>query len=507
MRTKKPQFADWTDEQITNLGFTLEEAYEPEPPQSVTDMLTAAEKEADAAQPISLQSIRKDWVYIEQQKRFVRRSDGLIYDIEAFNNAFAHVRIVGKAPNTALAPFLFRLPIGAGRLPTFKTFCFLPGQPEEVDGKFNQWVPSDIEPEPGDTTLWDGHLNYLYGDPTNVLNWYAWIYQNQSLHPNHALVQHGEVQGTGKSVVQCIVGRLLGSTAMAGISQATLMLPHASWPLRTKLAWIEVRSADKRLTNILHELITGPTVHVDMKNAHDIDIPNVLALVLETNRKNVMEGLDWSDRRYLMASTDRDGVILQPRSPDYYHKFYGVNGVGGLLNDRKALSAIAYQLTHHDLKGYNGQGRAPYSIAKQEIMDESASELERWMMEHADEAPLSYLLVKVDDVVEVLPSDIVRRGDDVRQAVADVIKRKFKGENLGKVRFGGRHDPQPRLWALNVNTTGPLRRGALKAASLVRLYHDERTHWEPQRLSPEEVATVAEQTKAAIAEFATDPAE
>ena len=42
-------------------------------------------------------------------------------------------------------------------------------------------------------------------------------------------------------------------------------------------------------------MITGDTIHVDSKNVHDLDIPNVLAFWLESNKEDAIRGMDNSD--------------------------------------------------------------------------------------------------------------------------------------------------------------------------------------------------------------------
>jgi hypothetical protein len=167
-----------------------------------------------------------------------------------------------------------------------------------------------------------------------------------------------------------------------------------------------------------------------------------------SNQKNAIQ-IDNSDRRHLIESVDAHRKDpLEPRNDDYYRALYGKDGVGGLIRDRAALAAVAWEFKHRDLKGYSGGGRAPWTQAKSDMLLASASELERWMVEHADEEPFNLTLVTIEEVMEAIPDD-VKPTRGVRQIVGDALKRRFRGENLGKVRFGGRGGRQPRLWAIN----------------------------------------------------------
>ena len=289
---------------------TEEFAAEPPPEPTAADakIIAAGERERDAIQAAgkeTWESIKSGWVYVGQQKQFVRLSDGKMWDVDAFEKQFGYVKdgmrdAMGRSPPSLTKAIFACLP-GTG-LKTFDSFIFMPGQPERYKGDFNSWRKSDIEPKQGSTALWDSHLAYLFADERVrelVLNWMAWVYQNPTLHPNHSLMVHGKIQGTGKTVLARVLSKLLSSTPATPLSQHTLEADHAAWPIRTKLAVIEVRAANRKLSDMLHDLITGPTVHVDMKGAHDFDMLNVIADWLETNKGNVLAGLD-SDRRHLV---------------------------------------------------------------------------------------------------------------------------------------------------------------------------------------------------------------
>jgi putative DNA primase/helicase len=165
----------------------------------------------------------------------------------------------------------------------------MPGKSENNNGDLNLWRPSQITPKQGDARWFHEHLDYLFGaDSEHVLNWTAWVYQHQDQHPKHALLTHGEIQGTGKSVVANVMKRLLGTTNCTMLDQGALDLARDGWKVRTKLIVIEeVRPAfgsNNALAKKLHPLISEDTVHVDMKNRNDFDMPNVMAVLCGSNK-------------------------------------------------------------------------------------------------------------------------------------------------------------------------------------------------------------------------------
>jgi hypothetical protein len=175
----------------------------------------------------------------------------------------------------------------------------------------------------------------------------------------------------------------------------------------------------------------------------------------------------------------------------------------GAFHNQDVLAAIAYELSMHDLGNYSAAERAPWTKAKGEMLDASAGDVEKWMIENADSPPLCYVLVSVDEIVQSMPPDVKQtRTRGLREHIGDVLKRKFAGENLGQVRFGGRGADRPRLWALNRNTSGKIKQGQLKDATLAEIHRDERR--------PGTSADEAQRTRAAreaMSDFADEEAQ
>ena len=465
-------------------------------PKEKVALATANMKMRPDLYPETLTSFRSGWVYVGQQGQFVRRKDGKMWDADKFEKQFGYVRL-GITDASGNRPKSFMKFLLDGRyLPTFDSFAFMPGQPENYRGDFNQWRKSDIVPKQGDTKLWDEHMAYLFADEAarnRILNWMAWVYMNPTLHPNHSVVVFGRIQGTGKTLLPLTLAKISSALPATPLSQHTLELDHNAWPLRTKLAIVEVRSSNKKLSDYLHDLITGSMVHVDMKGAHDFDMTNVIAYWIETNKPDAMAGLDNSDRRHMIETTDGK-TPLQPKPQSHYDMLYPA-----ILDNPEALAAIAYALKTRDLKGYSGLHRAPSTAAKKAMMAAAADDVEKWMIEHRDEAPLCRSLVTVDEVFAALPTD-VQRMKGARTRVPEVLADHFNGESLGQVRLGGRGEGKPRLWAINKSLRTLSVRETMKDPALAHLYKNER--WVP---TAADKAAMAKGLIEAKAEFADPP--
>ncbi|HEY5305174.1 MAG TPA: bifunctional DNA primase/polymerase [Pseudolabrys sp.] len=384
-------------------------------------------------------SLRSGWAYIGQQKRFVRIRDGLMYEVEAFNNYFANVRIADKPTGATIGKWAFSRPFGQG-LPRFDTFCFEPGKPLRVGGAFNLYTPPKIIAAEGDTSLWNDHLKFIFpreADRTHLLNWIAWVLQHLGKKPKHALVIAGEIQGTGKSWIADVLAELIGQSNRKPVSQITLELPHNGWAMKTKLVTVEeIRASSTRdaIVKKLHDAITQEWLPVDEKNMPPLTIRDVIAYLLMTNKFDAIP-MDDSDRRYLVLKT-----LATPKEKAYYVKLFA------LLDDPIALGAIKWELEHRDLGNYTAQASAPFTVAKAEMIEASAGDVQHHMIANAEAPPFCHRLVTIEECVEALPRHL--KIGRVSSTVKDVLRRKFNGVSVGQIRTGGRNDPRIHAWAI-----------------------------------------------------------
>ena len=374
--------------------------------------------------------LRREWVFVVGLNRFIQREPPIVAETIAdlaesepfmlpkhvFDDAFAYTC---KLPR-AVSYYLFREK-GKHALPRCRRTVYRPGQPEFVGQNFNLYKPSDVVPAPGDTTLWNEHLNYLF-DPTDrdhVLNWCAWFLQNLEEKPKHALLVAGRIQGTGKSFIAEGLARILGMHNVSPITSAELSSTFNKWAIGAKLLVVEeLRALDKREVKMrLHPMITQELIPINDKGIPTFKTANCFGLFIMSNEDAAI-ALDNSDRRYLVVRTH-----AKPRDKDYYDRLYE------LLHDQDALAAIAYELMHHDLKGYSGQARAPETKAKEDMIDAGADAWAKWMREHADNAPLCYDVLDPD---EIRDHSGMPKALQNRFGVDDAIRNALKGKTVAR---------------------------------------------------------------------------
>ena len=377
--------------------------------------------------------LRGQWVWCATQMQFVRRYDGLLWDKEQFNSMFNNL-YSGKSASKELVD----KPAGMLHLEGLK---FVPGQPETVDvgDMYNIWRESDVVPKQGDTTIWNEHITYLFPDAeqrNHLLNWLAWVYRHQKLKPNHALLLVGETHGTGKSWVARVMSHLIGLKNTKRPKNSSLKGDFNGWALQCKFAIIEelMQIGKREVANELRDVITEPTIEVNMKNVKAFEIDNYLAMMAISNHPDALP-LEESDRRWLVLKTH-----AQTRSDhdSYYSRLFKV------LDDSAALAAIAAELRDRDIGKYDARENAPMTLAKGDMITSGLSDLEHWMTDHSGEYPLSGRIIAVDDVFSVLPNHLSRSR---RSAVVSALRHRFKGVSLGQHRLA--NSDRASLWAIN----------------------------------------------------------
>jgi hypothetical protein len=379
-----------------------------------------------------------EWVYIKGLERFILKSDTkIVWKTTAFDKAFAYIPT--KKEGKSLSEFLLRQK--KGTIPRFDDAIYQPGKPPSIDGRFfNLYVQPDIQPLEGDLSWWDAHLEYLLPNPVDrnhLLNWMAWFVQNIGKKPKHAILLQGEKQGTGKSFIVEMLGRVINRRNVSNINQADLHGDFNGWAIRSKLLVIEeLRAVDRsEVANKLHPLITQEVISVNEKNLPQRDVENCFGIFAMSNHDAAIT-LDQSDRRYLVINTP-----AAPRDPAYYSALYAK------LFDPTAVAAVAYALQSRALGAYDGAAAAPLTEAKGAMIEAGLSDLEHFMRDKSGEFPLNGRIISVEDVIQILPRRLEGRSARLHSTIKSILKSRFKGEDIGQFTLSDRS--RPRLMVIN----------------------------------------------------------
>jgi len=432
----------------------------------------AARQEVAALSPeqrerfLKMTEVIKEWVWVGSLKRFIEKADTTnVWDKEAFNGQYNN--ILGEKATKNISDVLLRK--RKGTIARFKSVAYKPGIDQRISGEvFNMYVPPTVIPAEGDVSWWDDHLAYLFPleeDRAMVMNWMAWLLQNLAVKPKHALLIQGDAQGTGKSFIVEMLGRILNPRNVSNINQNDLHGDFNSWAIRSKLLVIEeLRAIDKtEVANKLHPLITQEMISVNEKNLPQRNVENCFGIFAMSNHEAALN-LDDTDRRYLVINTKATPRYGKnsPASVAYYTNLY-VNK----LNDPAAIAAVAYQLMNWNCGEYSGAAAAPATAAKLAMISAGQSDLEHFLEASRTEFPLSGRVIAVEDVITILPKRLEGRSPRLYASIKSILSRKFGAEDMGQALLA--NGARPRLYAINgkagiLQSLGPRAIGSLYEA-------------------------------------------
>lgn len=381
--------------------------------------------------------VREMFVWVTGLDRFVKMAEPTkMWKKTQFDSHFGYNGKKGKSFSDSL------LTVKKGAIRKFEEMAFLPGQPKFIgNGKiFNCYVEPTVVPVEGDLTWWDDHLAYLFSNPVeraHVLNWMAWLLQNISRKPKHALLIQGPVQGTGKSFIAEMLRVILNPANVTSVSQSNLHGQFNGWALRSKLLIIEeLRAVDKNeVKNKLHDLITQETISINEKNVPIHETQNCFGIFAMTNDDAAI-ALDTTDRRYLVIRTD-----VTPRPEAFYDRLYA------RLKDPASVAAVAYSLFNRDLGGYNGESAAPITAAKREMISAGLSDLEHHIVDNEGNWPFNGRVIQLQDIIDSLPPRLARSGGRLLPNIGSIMKKRYGAKSAGQFRLS--NGQRVRLYVIN----------------------------------------------------------
>jgi len=414
-------------------------------------------------QRFTIPEICDQWVWVAPLKRFVNRENPtLAFDKEAFNDRFQYL----KGDSSSLSKRLFGRTKDTIR--KLNGMVYRPNAAEFTeDGMWNGWRPSLVKPVEGDTTLLEEHAAYLFPNDeerTLFLDWMAAVLQNPQTKPRHQIMLIGPNQGTGKTFWVRLMRALFGPSNCQALTQDILLNGFTGWAMRTKFVWIEeVRDAmnSKGATAKLHTWASEGTITINEKQLPTFVMDQAIAFMLMSNKRDAIAP-DNTDRRYLTFLTE-----AKPKGGDYYDKLYGVNGVGGVLHTPALLSAAQHFFLNRKLQdGYSIERAAPFTSAKQALIDASGSEWQKWLLDN----PPNNDVVCIADVINDMPKWLQRAGAD--NGVRNALRDRFGGVPWpNQIQPQGRTGAKIRVWLIGDT--------AKRAAKLTS--HDVLTKYKAER--------------------------
>jgi hypothetical protein len=156
----------------------------------------------------------------------------------------------------------------------------------------------------------------------------------------------------------------------------------------------------RRTNDLLKPLLASPPewLMVNEKYQRPYPTPNIVACVFFTNERNAVQ-ITRGDRRYFVVWNDEDA-----RDPLYYKNLVKWYCGGG-----EDLSAS--WLLSRDVRHFDAKGRAPATIAKEEMRKASRPPVVEWIEDSlaAEDAPFNTDLICVEDVRWRIPAEVCGR--------------------------------------------------------------------------------------------------
>lgn len=317
-------------------------------------------------------AMNRSYAFLHDSSRVVRLEDRSIQTKEMMRDRYSNAIVLDDAGDRARRVTHYQAWNESPNRREHIGFTFQPGQGLIVDNHVNMWTGWGTTPAAGDVKPWSDMLDYLFGVGTEgrqwIEKWIAYPLQYPGTKLSTAVVIWSSRQGVGKSLLGETVGRLYGNHAKT-ITATELHDKNNSWAEDALFVLGEENSgSDRRAdSNRLKHLITGDMMFVHEKYQVAREAPNLLNFMFTSNHPDAFH-LEIHDRRFFVWS-----INAQPKSADFYKDFVGWR------DSPAGLAALMAHLLAVDLTGFDPFGHAPLTNAKIEMVEQSKTEIERWI--------------------------------------------------------------------------------------------------------------------------------
>jgi hypothetical protein len=368
----------------------------PVDPQAPSSETPAAQVPAAQTPPLLLLGeLNKEYAWVRKQKQIYRFRHADFIKLEELRNALANWPTVqaGDSPKPVSAVNAW---LRSPDRREYDDVVYEPGQPAIYQNKINLWKGWGWEPIAGDIKPWSDLLDEAFGvgtiERTYVEQWFAYQIQNPGAKLYTAVVLWSPIQGIGKTLIGVTFAMLFGENASV-ISSDVIRSSFNDWSKRKQfILGEETTSQDARGSmDSLKHLITGDTIIINEKYQPRITLRNTINFMFTSNHPNAVQ-IDMNDRRFFVVEFVGDKLSLE-----FFAAFVNWR------DERGGLSALMHHLLHVPLDGFNPTAAPPATGAKEQMMEASLSDLERWIHD------------RYTDLAAPILSEVVYAGDLANQ--------------------------------------------------------------------------------------------
>jgi hypothetical protein len=319
----------------------------------------------------------------------------------------------------------------------------------ELDSKkyINTYKPNNLAAIPGDISIFQEHLNYLFPiefEKEHVLDFISYMIQNPGVKIRHALFIVSEEKQIGKGRLFHFWRKIFGhnNTTEIDINEA---LDKAKLFLDNQLVLIdELKSQDnwtenKKLVNFLKRIISEENhrnreLYVDFKEKH-----STANFILHSNELNALS-VDPQDPRYFVINCD-----VERRPDSYYEK------LNEFIESENGASHVLHFLQNRKISDtFSAKGAAPATTAKREMAKHNLHPFTQRVLEDYSTQvwPFNKDVVAASDVkihYEKIDRVKINRNNIVAEsllAIGGVKIGQAAYEEMGQTTF-------PTLWVIN----------------------------------------------------------
>lgn len=371
--------------------------------------------------------------------------DGTLHPKHKFMDAYpdefiSDLTAAGKTVQVTKAFYWWKDP----RKQSARKMVLKPGEPLITDeGDLNLFKGWGTVPKQGSTAIWAKLLITVFQGDRKSINWFeqwlAYPLQHPGAKLNQAVFVYGKGQGTGKSAIGRIMSDIYGASSRM-IQDKEIFADHNSWIANTLFAVGDDLSFDnpRKSRSAIKVLVDGEKVEINPKFVQQYSADNLCNFYLTANAGAALPldpgGLN---RRYL--------VIKAPDAREYAETWYT-----GTLNTWRreggGSEAVHYRLLNLKLNGFDPNGDAPHTQAKDDVVEVGQSRVEAWCADI--ENKIDYALATRDQLYKLYQND---SGDMVTGIGPFTTALHLSATKLIKDRY---REGQHTLWAIGSKLQG-----------------------------------------------------
>lgn len=354
---------------------------------AVDDAMREAEKHE------RITELLKNWYYVYKSDLFVdigNPETDITRTTKGFNFEFSNLTECVNA-----AGYIGRYSL----MKKAEQFTYEPGKGQIIqEGKqtfVNMWKKPTLEAQKGKPGWFLDHINYLFKeeDAKHFLAYLAHMIQHPRKKIMHAILIISPHTGTGKSILVTLFRQLFGGNNVVTPHNENITDKYTGWARHCQLCFIhEIMQGDrKEFLNKIKPFITEETIEIREMYQPPYEIKNYMHIIASSNYRLPIL-LDKNDRRWAVLNSE-----VEAKEDSYYKKLIG--------NIEENAGQVLEFLMSYDLKDFDPGQRPALNSAKQELIEQSISDLEMWIKEEIENEnpPFDRPILNIRELFEKIP--------------------------------------------------------------------------------------------------------